>query len=213
VEYLLKNTIAIVRWIDWRPLLRRPEMQLLKGSFTILAHSPPRSCHRLESAMPRRIPTPHHFQLLKALAGIAIVTGGILLAREAAFAGDPISVMIDRAKVMRISRPADTVIIGNPAIADASIQDNKTLIITGRSFGTTNLIVLDAQGQPIADELLTVAAPDDSLVTVYKRADRQTLSCNPECGPTLAIGDTPGAFGTVKSQIIDHQSLSDSATK
>jgi Flp pilus assembly secretin CpaC len=150
--------------------------------------------------------------ILKALTGVAIIAGGVLLARETAQAGDPISVMIDRAKVMRISRPADTVIIGNPAIADAAIQDNRTLIITGRSFGTTNLIVLDAEGQPIADELLTVEAPDDSVVTVYKRADRQTLSCNPECGPMLAIGDNTSAFDTVKSQISDHQAISDAAT-
>ena len=151
--------------------------------------------------------------ILKALVGLAIIAGGVVLAREAAQAAEPIAIMIDRAKVMRISRPADTVIIGNPAIADASIQDNRTLIITGRSFGTTNLIVLDAQGQPIADELLTVQAPDDSVVTVYKRADRQTLSCNPECGPMLAIGDDPDAFSAVKSQITDHQGISDAATK
>ena len=161
----------------------------------------------------RRQPSLAGSGILKALTGIAIVAGGFLLAREAAQAAEPIAIMIDRAKVMRISRPADTVIIGNPAIADASIQDNRTLIITGRSFGTTNLIVLDAQGQPIADELLTVQAPDDSVVTVYKRADRQTLSCNPECGPMLAIGDDPDAFSAVKSQITDHQGISDAATK
>ena len=115
-------------------------------------------------------------QIIRTAAGLAVVAAGLLLARTAAEAGEPISVMIDRAKVMRIARPADTVILGNPAIADATIQDNQTLIITGSSFGSTNLIVLDADGQPIADELLTVQAPNDSVVTVYRRADRETLS-------------------------------------
>ena len=58
-----------------------------------------------------------------------------------AFAAEPLSVMIDHAKVMHISRPAEVVIVGNPGIADATIQDQQTLIVTGRSFGSTNLIV------------------------------------------------------------------------
>ena len=66
--------------------------------------------------------------------------------------------MIDHAKVMHISRPAEVVIVGNPGIADATIQDQQTLIITGRSFGSTNLIVLDASGKAIAEETLSVVA-------------------------------------------------------
>ncbi len=83
--------------------------------------------------------------------------------------------VVDQAKVMRISRPADIVIIGNPAIADATIQDNQTLIITGHSFGTTNLIVLDASGQAIAEEMVTVGPQNDQVVTVYKRSSRDHL--------------------------------------
>lgn len=150
--------------------------------------------------------------ILRTVTGLAVVAGGLLLARAAADAAEPISVMIDRAKVMHIARPADTVILGNPAIADAVIQDTQTLIITGRSFGSTNLIVLDADGQPIADELLTVQAPTDSVVTVYRRADRETLSCNPECGPMLAIGDDEQSFNSVKGQIQDHRAISGAAT-
>jgi len=146
-----------------------------------------------------------------AAAAAAIVAA--LLGSLSAQAADPIAIKIDRAKVMRISRPAGTVIIGNPAIADAAIQDNQTLIITGRSFGTTNLIVLDSNGQPIADEILTVDTADDAVVTVFKRDKRQTLSCNPECGPTLVIGDDKEAFSDVRSQIEGHQGVSDAASK
>jgi Flp pilus assembly secretin CpaC len=141
------------------------------------------------------------------LAGLAtIVVLGAVPAKA-----EPILVVVDRAKVMRVSRPADIVIIGNPAIADATIQDNQTLIITGRSFGTTNLIVLDADGQAIADEIVVVAASDEQVVTVYRRASRQTYSCTPDCSPTLTIGDTQKIFDTVNSQIQAHGSLSDEA--
>src|SRR5882757_9835920 len=89
-------------------------------------------------------------RLLLAAAGAAVVATAI-----PAFA-DTITVAVDRAKVMRMSRPADVVIVGNPSIADATVQDNQTLIITGKSFGSTNLIVLDAAGQSIAESVVTV---------------------------------------------------------
>jgi Flp pilus assembly secretin CpaC len=132
-------------------------------------------------------------------------------ASPALAAGQPIAVMVDRAKVMHIARPASTVIIGNPAIADATIQDNQTLIITGRSYGTTNLIVLDANGQAIADEILNVSAANDDVVTVYKRSARTTLTCTPDCMPALAVGDQPDTFQSVNAQIQAHNSLSDAA--
>jgi Flp pilus assembly secretin CpaC len=141
------------------------------------------------------------------LAAAAVAAAGAALPANA----EPISVVVDQAKVMRISRPADIVIIGNPAIADATIQDSQTLIITGHSFGMTNMIVLDAQGQSIADEMITVAPQNDQVVTVYRRAARQTFSCTPDCSPVLAVGDTQQAFDQVNSQIQTQAGLAQSA--
>jgi len=124
-----------------------------------------------------------------------------------------IDVVLNQAKVMHISRPADIVIIGNPAIADATIQDNQTLIITGHSFGTTNLIVLDSSGQPIASGMLTVKPGDDQVVTVYRRASRQTFSCTPDCSPVVAVGDTADAFNGVAAQIQQQNSISSGAAQ
>ncbi|MFO1184626.1 MAG: pilus assembly protein N-terminal domain-containing protein [Bauldia sp.] len=115
---------------------------------------------------------------------------------------EPIRIVIDRAMVMPMARPADTVIIGNPLIADATVRDAKTLIVTAKSFGTTNLIVLDATGAQIGNELLTVVPGEDEVVTVYRKADRQTLSCTPVCAPMLTLGDDKAVFDTSKSQVL-----------
>jgi len=131
----------------------------------------------------------------------------LVLAGGIAQASDPISIKMDRAKVMRVSRPAATIVVGNPAIADATIQDRQTLIITGRSFGTTNLIVLDQAGEPIADELLTVSASDDDMVTVYSGADRRSFSCAPACQPVMNLGDTSTAFSDARSQLEGRNSI------
>jgi len=154
------------------------------------------------------MPRSGHLAFIAVLAG-ALASGGALAATNDT--NTPIQVVVDQAKVMHIARPADIVIIGNPAIADATIQDNQTLIITGHSFGTTNLIVLDSAGQPIADSMITVAPQDNQVVTVYSRSSRQTFSCTPDCAPVLAVGDTSSIFDSVNAQIQSQNNLSSAA--
>lgn len=124
---------------------------------------------------------------------------------------DPVSVVIDRAAILSVSRPASTVVVGNPAIADATILDNQTLVITGRSFGTTNLIILDPDGKQIRDELVSVSLADDHGVTIHRRVTRQTFSCTPACAPMLSVGDDVNAFDAVDSQLRAKQQASSSA--
>ena len=113
---------------------------------------------------------------------------------------DTIYATVDRAKVLRVARAASTVIVGNPSIADATIQDSRTLIITGVSFGSTNLIVLDQNSEPIADEVIVVRPAEETLVTVFRGASRATVSCTPTCAPTITVGDSDGYFSTVTDQ-------------
>lgn len=110
-------------------------------------------------------------------------------APAAAVAAEPISVKVNMARILRINSPAATVIIGNPGVADVTIQDPQTLVLTGKSYGQTNLIVLDDIGNPIADTLVEVVQAQADLVTVYMGDARTTLSCAPVCQPTIMLGD------------------------
>ena len=116
----------------------------------------------------------------------------IAAAPVAATAGEPISVKVNMARILRISSPAATVIIGNPGVADVTIQDPQTLVLTGKSYGQTNLIVLDDIGNPIADTLVQVVQAQADLVTVFMGDARTTLSCAPVCQPTIMLGDDTG---------------------
>ena len=146
-----------------------------------------------------------------ALAGTLAAAAFGALPAAADDAPAKIDVMLGQAKVMHISRPANVVIIGNPAIADATIQDTQTLIITGHSFGTTNLIVLDSDGKAIANAELTVTPADDQVVTVYSRTVRQTLSCTPDCSPVMALGDDMTVFNNVNTQVQAQSAASSTA--
>ncbi|MEO5756114.1 MAG: pilus assembly protein N-terminal domain-containing protein [Mesorhizobium sp.] len=96
-------------------------------------------------------------------------------------AGAGIEVTMNQAKIVKLSRAADTIVVGNPAIADAAVQDASTIVLTGKGFGVTNLVVLDPEGSPIIDEQITVVRQDASSVRIYRRAEIQTMSCTPYC--------------------------------
>jgi Flp pilus assembly secretin CpaC len=98
-----------------------------------------------------------------------------------ALADAGINILMNQAKILKLSRPADTIIIGNPQIADASVQDASTIVLTGRGFGVTNLVVIDTDGMPLLDEQIVVSRDTASSVRVYRRANVQTLSCTPYC--------------------------------
>ncbi|MEQ1899361.1 MAG: pilus assembly protein N-terminal domain-containing protein [Devosia sp.] len=122
---------------------------------------------------------------------IPLITAAFAIAPLGARAetSEPISVKVNMARILRISAPAATVIIGNPGVADVTIQDPQTLVLTGKSYGQTNLIVLDSMGNPIADTLITVVQAQADLMTVYLGTARTTLMCAPVCQPTIMLGD------------------------
>ncbi|WP_237153378.1 pilus assembly protein N-terminal domain-containing protein [Oryzibacter oryziterrae] len=122
-------------------------------------------------------------------------------------ASEEVDVQLDQAKIFRVAAPAGTIIIGNPGIADATMQDPQTLIITGRGYGQTNMIVLDEQGETISDTQIMVTEAVDNYVTVYKGALRQSLTCHPICQAAVVPGDDSGHFGGAISQSGAHSSL------
>lgn len=96
-------------------------------------------------------------------------------------AGVGIEVTMNQARIVKLPRAADTVVIGNSAIADAAVQDASTIVLTGKGFGVTNIVALDNQGSPILDEQVTVVRQAVSSVRIYRRSQVQTMSCTPYC--------------------------------
>ena len=118
-----------------------------------------------------------------------------------AAANDPITVTIDFAKVMKLDKPARTIVVGNPGIFDASIGDEQTLVLTGKTAGTTNLIVLDDNGAEILNSLVRVSSDIRQLTTVFYGSKRQSFSCAPVCESVVSVGDDPNTFTNATTQI------------
>jgi Flp pilus assembly secretin CpaC len=139
--------------------------------------------------------------LAAALAlGLCVVSAGMGMAQD----GAPINVNVNMARILRINAAAATVIVGNPGIADVTIQDPQTLILTGKSYGQTNLIVLDARGEPIADTMIEVVQMQAGVTTVYNGLARQSLACAPVCQPIIMMGDDPAftSGAVASSQVV-----------
>ena len=119
----------------------------------------------------------------------------------AALASDAIDVTIDFAKIVKLAKPANTIIVGNPGIFDANVDDEQTLVLTGKTAGTTNLIVLDADGGEIMNSIVRVSSDIRQLTTVFYGAQRQTFSCAPTCEAVISVGDNPTTFTNATTQI------------
>lgn len=133
----------------------------------------------------------------RPLAAAALAAA--LLAAAPAAANDTITLMLDRATVIKAPEKTVMVVIGNPAIADVSVQRNGVLVLTGKAHGETNLLALDDQGQLVSESWLRVQQSNRNLV-VYRGAETETYSCTPNCQPTIALGDSDKHFGKVGAQ-------------
>jgi hypothetical protein len=113
----------------------------------------------------------------------------------------PFTVNVDQAHIMRLPDKVATIVIGNPLIADASLQSGGILVVTGKSFGSTNLLALDRAGKTILETTIQVMGPPGGdLVVVYRGVDRETYSCTPECAPRIALGDNTKFFADTMTQ-------------
>ena len=115
----------------------------------------------------------------------------VAIARPAVAApNEPIIIPLDQAKLMQLPDRASTVVVGNPLIADLTIQPGGLGVITAKGYGATNFIVLDKSGAVLTEKTVEVHGPTDNTVVVYSAQTRQTYSCTPDCSPRITLGDT-----------------------
>lgn len=112
---------------------------------------------------------------------------------SAASAAD-ITVVLDQAKLVKLPERVATLVIGNPLIADASIQAGGLVVITGKGYGNTNFIALDRSGAVLLEQTVEVKGPRAHTIVVYRGVNRETHSCTPICEPSITLGDAQTYF-------------------
>ena len=119
--------------------------------------------------------------MIRYIAFTAALAAGLAAGAAASATEAGIEVAMNQAKIIKLTRAADTVVVGEPKIADVTVKDSTTIVLTGKGFGVTNLVILDQEGAPIVDEQVYVRRSQQQSVRVYRRSQVQTLSCTPYC--------------------------------
>ena len=136
--------------------------------------------------------------------GIAVLIAA-LAAPAIAHAGD-IDIVLDQATLVKLPERVTTVVVGNPLIADATVQGGGLLVITGKGYGLTNLIALDRAGAVLMEQSVEVRGPRDDVVVVHRGMERETYSCAPDCQRRITLGDSPAYFDAAISQTVTRNS-------
>ena len=143
---------------------------------------------------------------IRAFSAVRALAIGVLLAPAMVLA-DPapesksIAVNVDQAKLVRLPPKVATIVVGNPLIADVTLQPGGLIVVTGKGYGATNFIAMDRTGEVLEDRLIQVEGPTDQLVTVYRGVERETYSCTPTCERRITLGDSPTYFDATLAQI------------
>lgn len=141
---------------------------------------------------------------LPALAASCVMS--LLAASTAHGAEKSITVFADQAKIVNITGRPTTVVVGNPMIADVTIQ-GEVLAIHGRHFGNTNLIILDAQGGELASLQINVIRSGINDVEMYKGGNegkfvgKFSYVCAPNCESVMMPGDDTDYNGSIVGQV------------
>lgn len=130
--------------------------------------------------------------LLAFLAGflasaLAVLPLGVARAQD-------LVVKFDQSTLLRMPRPVAEIIIGNPLIVEVTPQANDMLVVTGKTFGITNVIALDHNRNIIQDQRVVVMRDESKMVTVLRGVKRESYNCAPNCNPSLVPGDDATYF-------------------
>lgn len=128
---------------------------------------------------------------------IAAALAAMVGAAAFSAAAETFDVPINKTKLLRLKRSVSYVLVGNPEIADVSVETARLLFVHGRTIGETNLLLLDSRRREIANYDLVVVPTAVTHITIQRGTDTHTMSCDPRCAgvPTPGTAVTTAAPG------------------
>lgn len=122
------------------------------------------------------------------------------------------SVALDEVQTVSFPRPVATVNVGNPAIADITMIDDRNAFILGKAYGSTNIIALGKNGEMISNTYVNVLNGQQATVTLQRGTQRTTFNCTANrCEAAPQPGDSKDSFDIASGQISSHQSAAKAA--
>ena len=148
---------------------------------------------------------------LTKLATSLSIGAAIFMAGQAR--AEDLIVQYDQARLLRLDQPAANIIVGNPSIADVTLKSTKLLVITGKTFGVTNLMILNDEEKVIYNARVMVKADDSKVVTLTSGQEKFTYACVPKCEPVLKVGDETKFYQAIAGASQQKMKLSEGDTQ
>ena len=114
---------------------------------------------------------------------------------------DQIWLTMDQVRPLKLENPAQSIVVGNPAIADVTVQDNENLLLFGKAPGLTNIYIFDENGEAVDNLMIRVRSTSGDMLTFNRGTARTTYNCTNNCEPTITVGDDQTVFSSVSAQV------------
>jgi hypothetical protein len=128
----------------------------------------------------------------------SVFAASALLASAAS--ADQLWLTLDQVRPYDLERPAGQIVVGNPAIADVTVQDKSRVLLFGKMPGMTNMYIFDDEGNVIDNLVLRVRSSTADMLTMHRGAARTTYNCTDRCEAAPTVGDDKTTYQEVTGQ-------------
>ena len=109
----------------------------------------------------------------------ALLISAVFVATSAA--ADSTVIRLNQSRRIVLRGAAANVIVGDPAVADVSVIDAHSVILLGKGYGATDVLVMDRAGRTLLDDHVMVTAPESGVVTLHRGVNAVEYTCSPRC--------------------------------
>ncbi len=107
---------------------------------------------------------------------------------SAGASGSGMTVEVNQSRRVVLGGSVANVIVGDPTVADVVMIDAHSVVVVGKGYGATQVMVIDRAGRALLDARVTVTAQNAGRVTVYRGVVGTDYSCAGRC----QVAATPG---------------------
>ncbi|MEX6633107.1 pilus assembly protein N-terminal domain-containing protein [Hyphococcus lacteus] len=125
----------------------------------------------------------------------------ILTATTQVAAAEQLWLTMDQVRPYKLENPAQSIVVGNPSIADVTVQDNSNVLLFGKAPGLTNIYIFNEDGEAVKNLIIRVRTPSADMMTVHRGIARTTYNCTTNCEATVTVGDSDTVFNNVAAQV------------
>ena len=125
-----------------------------------------------------------------------LLAAAVLIAAPAPALAETLSVPLSETRPLSLGGSAADVLIGDASIADVTVVDHHHLLIHGKAFGRTNLVVMDAGGRTVFSGPIVVSTGDEDHVSLFRGVAQSEYTCAARCEKISGAAASGGNSGS-----------------